>query len=67
MKKYTHRQAAYYYSALDGSPLTIAGLWDEWKDIETGEPVKSCTMIVTNANDLARKITRCIRNRVQAN
>jgi hypothetical protein len=19
-----------------GSPLTIAGLWDEWKDIETG-------------------------------
>jgi putative SOS response-associated peptidase YedK len=27
------------------------GLWDEWKDIETGEPLKSCTMITTEAND----------------
>ncbi len=24
--------------ARDGSPLTIAGLWDEWKNIEIGEP-----------------------------
>jgi putative SOS response-associated peptidase YedK len=46
----------YYYTALDGSPLTFAGLWDEWKDTGTGEPLKSCTMMVTNANDLARKI-----------
>lgn len=46
----------YYYTVRDGSPLSIAGLWDEWKDIETGEPLKSCTMIVTNANALAAKI-----------
>jgi putative SOS response-associated peptidase YedK len=46
----------YYYTARNGSPLTIAGLWDEWNDIETGEPLKSCTMIITNANDLASKI-----------
>ena len=46
----------YYYTARDGSPLTFAGLWDEWKDIETGEPLKSCTMIVTNANALAAKV-----------
>ncbi len=46
----------YYYTARDGSPLTMAGLWDEWKDIETGEPLKSCTMIITNANELASKI-----------
>jgi hypothetical protein len=26
----------YYFTASDSSPLTIAGLWDEWKDIETG-------------------------------
>jgi len=31
----------YYYTARDSSPLTVAGLWDEWKDIETGEPLKS--------------------------
>ena len=40
----------------DGSPLTIAGLWDEWKDIETRQPLMSCTMLITNANDLASKI-----------
>ncbi len=46
----------YYFSAPDGSPLTIAGLWDEWKDIETGEPLKSCTMIITVANEYVSKI-----------
>ena len=38
----------YYYTARDGSPLTIAGLWDEWKDIETRQPLMSCTMLITN-------------------
>jgi putative SOS response-associated peptidase YedK len=46
----------YYYTARDGSPLTFAGLWDEWKDIETGEPLKSCIIIITNANELASKV-----------
>ena len=46
----------YYFTARDGSPLTIAGLWDEWKDIETGEPLKSCTMIIANANDFVGKV-----------
>ena len=31
----------YYYTAQDGSPLTIAGLWDEWKDIESGQSLMS--------------------------
>src|SRR5262249_25638948 len=43
----------HYYTARDGKPLTMAGLWDEWKDRETGMTVLSCTMIVTNANALA--------------
>jgi putative SOS response-associated peptidase YedK len=46
----------YYYTAREGSPLTFAGLWDQWKNIETGEPLKSCTIIITNANDLAAKV-----------
>ena len=45
----------HYYTARDGVPLTMVGLWDEWKDIETGMNVLSCTMIVTNANALAGK------------
>jgi len=46
----------YYISAHDASVLPFAGLWDEWRDIETGEAVKSCTVIVTDANALTRQI-----------
>jgi putative SOS response-associated peptidase YedK len=31
-------------------------LWDEWKDIETGVPLRSCTMIITTANEFVGKI-----------
>jgi putative SOS response-associated peptidase YedK len=41
----------WYFTARDGSPLlTTTGLWDEWKNRETGERVKSCTMIITGPN-----------------
>jgi putative SOS response-associated peptidase YedK len=44
----------WYFTARDGSPiLTAAGLWDEWKNRETSERLKSCTMIVTEPNDFA--------------
>jgi len=46
----------YFISAADGDVLSIAGLWDEWKDPETSEKILSCTMIVTNANDFTRAI-----------
>jgi len=46
----------YYYSTLDGEPLTIAGLWDEWKDPQTQVMLQSCTMIITNANAVASKV-----------
>jgi putative SOS response-associated peptidase YedK len=42
----------HYFTARDGSPvLTIAGLWDEWKNRETGERIKSCTMIICEPNE----------------
>jgi putative SOS response-associated peptidase YedK len=46
----------YYISAGDGAVLSIAGLWDEWRDPETKEPVLSATLIVTAANDVTRPI-----------
>ena len=43
----------WYFTAADGSPfLTAAGLWDEWKNRETGERLKSCTMIITEPNEI---------------
>jgi hypothetical protein len=53
----------YYFTRRDEQPITIAGLWDEWKDIETGERLKSCTIIITEANDLVREVmTGCQRS-----
>jgi putative SOS response-associated peptidase YedK len=46
----------YFISAADGGVLSFAGLWDRWKNPETGEPVISCTIIVTDANVLTRPI-----------
>ena len=33
-----------------------AGLWDEWHDPESGQQIRSCTIIVTDANALTRPI-----------
>ena len=47
----------WYFTARDGSPaLTIAGLWDEWKDQETDKPLKSCTMIITEPNEFVAEV-----------
>jgi putative SOS response-associated peptidase YedK len=46
----------YYFSASDAGVLSIAGVWDEWNDITSGEPLLSCTMIVTEANEFAGRI-----------
>ena len=47
----------WYFTARDGPPaLTVAGLWDEWKNRETGEPLRSCTMIITEPNDFVAAV-----------
>jgi putative SOS response-associated peptidase YedK len=46
----------HYFTRRDGDVISIAGLWDEWKDIETGEPVKSCAMIITEANTFVGQV-----------
>ena len=46
----------YYFTRADGDAVTIAGLWDEWKDKATGETLKSCTMIITEHNDFVGEV-----------
>jgi putative SOS response-associated peptidase YedK len=47
----------WYFTARDGSPLlTIAGLWDSWNNKETGERIKSCTMIISEPNDFVAEV-----------
>jgi putative SOS response-associated peptidase YedK len=40
----------------DGSPLAVAGLWDEWVDQQSGEILRTCTIVTTSANALMSRI-----------
>lgn len=40
----------------DGRPLAFAGLWEHWTDPETGEPLESATIIVTQASAQLHRI-----------
>jgi putative SOS response-associated peptidase YedK len=47
----------WYFTARNGSPaLTIAGLWDEWKDKASGETLNSCTMISNEPNNFVAEV-----------
>ncbi len=36
--------------------MPVGGLWEPWKNPETGEWIRSCTVITTDANDLMAPI-----------
>ena len=46
------------FSAADGSVLGFAGLWEVWrsKDDPDAEPLRTCTILTTNANATMRPI-----------
>src|SRR5215204_4730674 len=46
----------YHFTRRDADVISIAGIWDEWKDPESGEIIKSCAMIITEANKLVAEI-----------
>jgi putative SOS response-associated peptidase YedK len=47
----------HYFTARDSSPvLTMAGLWDEWIDVESKTPLRSCCMIITDANGFVGEV-----------
>lgn len=47
----------WYFTARDGAPiLTAAALWDQWKNKETGERIKSCAMIITEPNEFVTEV-----------
>ncbi|WP_167610446.1 SOS response-associated peptidase [Maribellus sediminis] len=46
----------YYIQRVDGEPIVLGGLWDEWTNRETGEIVNSFTIVTTKANQLMRTI-----------
>src|ERR671914_1928071 len=41
---------------LDRRPFTLAGLWENWKNPETGEWERTFTIITTDANELVAEL-----------
>jgi putative SOS response-associated peptidase YedK len=48
------RKQPYYFTLQDGGPFAFAGLWEEWKG--EGEPLRSCAILTTEANDVVRPV-----------
>lgn len=46
----------YFISTASGEPFAFAGLWESWKDRETGEALQTSTIITTAANDFMAAI-----------
>ena len=46
----------YYFTPRNGSVLTFAGLWEEWKDRVNNETITSCTMLITTANSFVSAV-----------
>jgi putative SOS response-associated peptidase YedK len=40
----------------DGGPFTFAGLWEGWKDPQTDEWLRTCTIITGEPNELVAQI-----------
>jgi putative SOS response-associated peptidase YedK len=47
-----HKQP-WHFRLRDEAPFAFAGLWEHWKPPDGGEPVETCTLITTDANELA--------------
>jgi putative SOS response-associated peptidase YedK len=54
-KRAAGRKEPYYIRLRDGHPIGFAGLWDRWRNPD-GEPIESCTVLTTDANELVRAL-----------
>ena len=46
----------HYIHRRDGEPLALAGLWATWRDPESGERIRTCTIITSAANELVADV-----------
>jgi putative SOS response-associated peptidase YedK len=45
-----------HYRLADGRPFAFAGLWTSWRDPDSGEKIRTCTLLTTQANALAAAV-----------
>lgn len=50
------KKQPYLIRRRDGAPMSLAGLWEEWKDRVTGEVITSCAIITCGPNELMAEL-----------
>ncbi|HYO69434.1 MAG TPA: SOS response-associated peptidase [Archangium sp.] len=55
-KQSTKPKTPYLFRRKDGRPMAFAGLWEEWTAPDTGELLRTCTVITTGPNHLMAPI-----------
>ncbi|MGQ9621497.1 MAG: SOS response-associated peptidase [Bacteroidales bacterium] len=50
------RKIPWYIYRADGDIMSLAGLWSEWNDNDTGNIIKTFTVITTDANEMMARI-----------
>ncbi len=53
---YKGKKYPFFISLKDEKPVTLAGLWDEWTDGETGELHRTVSIVTTKANPVMARI-----------
>jgi putative SOS response-associated peptidase YedK len=54
-KKQAGKKQPFYFRLESGKPFAFAGLWEQWNSPE-GETIETCTIITTEANELAATV-----------
>ncbi|XXF80256.1 SOS response-associated peptidase [Myxococcaceae bacterium GXIMD 01537] len=52
----TKPKTPYLFHRQDGRPIAFAGLWEEWTAPDTGEVLRTCTLLTTGPNPLMAPI-----------
>jgi putative SOS response-associated peptidase YedK len=50
------RKVPFYFQLKAGEPFAFAGLWENWQDPQSGEWLRSCTILTTDANAVVKAI-----------
>jgi putative SOS response-associated peptidase YedK len=54
-KKTKYQKQAYFFTLTDNTPMSFAGIWEEWHDIK-GDTVVSFSIITTHANRIVSPV-----------
>ena len=55
-KRDGNAKTPFYFCLKSHSPFTFAGLYDHWESPELAEPLTTCTIITTTANELVARV-----------